>query len=395
MANARLVLVITMSLFSLFIPVVGARPNAQSQRMHCSGTVTYPSHGLQVDGKRIVDEEGRQVLLRGFSLWDAGIFEPQWHYPYSVEHLQWLKDWGFNVIRTSAWWGRNIEPYEDQVGVYSEENLVDLEAVVQNAGDAGLYVIISVRVQYLADPAATWDGWGEADMLLTSEGLQRYCNMLEMLVQRFDSYPQVIGYCPWHFPWHHVEEPQRNDTTVQQYYDTITPAMINAIRAHSSKIIFYSPYKHGLHLMSDSYPWCWDTGEFDFITPVPQNNVVYMHDGHRPLDVEQKGATWDSDVEFIRSQMSYAKAFSDKYNVPMCLAEFGLNIHGAQSTRPIDQSRLNMLDAKLTVLDDYGDYNWLYWLYTNDEVGAGVLESDLSPSAVVPLLQDHVPPALP
>jgi hypothetical protein len=351
-------------------------------------------HVLRVDGKGILDENGYQVFLRGFSLWKEQVFLEQWKHrlPLTVENFRQLKSWGFNVITPFAWWGKDIEPSKDKVGVYSETNLEKLETVVENAQEAGLYVIIGLRVQH-EQVEIGWDGWAEADMLLTPEGLQRYSRMLEMIVQRFDHYPNVIGYIPWHFPWHGFWDDANNTMRAQKYYQTTTPAMVDSIRRHSSKIIFYSPFHHGTRNGVD-------TGEFESMSPIndPLKNVVYTHDGHKPSAVEWPDQAkagdpdypnWSGNVDFIKSQLSYARDFADKYDVPMMLSEFGLNIAETPraSVRPIPQSRLDCLDAKLSILDEYG-YNWLYWFYSN-YTASGVLESDLSPSAVLPVLQKH------
>lgn len=354
------------------------------------------SNFLQVDGKKIIDETGNQVLLRGFNLRHKDIFNAgrREGLPLTISRFQQIKGWGFNTICTQAWWGKNIEPYEHRHGVYSERNLKKLERVVENAGGAGLYVIISIRVQHEVENPVEWDGWATHDYLLTTEGLTRYCAMLEMLVKRFDHYPQVVGYGVWHYPFH--DQWGIPDSTYRQYYDVITPAMITAIRGNSTKIIFYSPMHHGVRFMSTKSPWMWDTGEYSYISPVndPLDNVVYTHAGHRPFLIEFHDSEWDYNKNDLRTQLRYAKTFMDRYDVPMMMSEFGLFIHKTPEVkvRPIRQSRLDCLDAKLSILDEYGDYNWMYWIYSNDDMREGVLESDLSPSSIIPILQKHTLP---
>ena len=371
-----------------------------------TGSEETPSFSsLHVSGKKIIDESGSQVLLRGFNIWSAQIFDeyPSQNFPLTVERFQQISGWGFNVIRIPLWWGANIEHYQDQPGVYDEENLQKLEQVVHYAGEANLYVILSVRVS--GGPGTDWGGWPTHSYLLTSEGLTRYCNFIEMLIQRFDPYPPIIGFNPWHFPFHGEWDANKNFIISSQYYKAITPSMISSVRQYSNKIIFYSPMLHGLRGISNQYPHTWDTGEFAFISPIsdPLNNAVYEHDGYWPLPVslpdqapenhrQYNYPDWNYDIEDLRIQISFAKAFSDQYNVPMMMGEFGLQIHiyPEASVRPIRQSRIDYLDTKLTILDEYGDYNWLYWLYSNNEVPEGILEADLTPSAVLPVLQKHI-----
>lgn len=391
------ILAIVLLFLSVFSPYLVSATSAETHSISSHGTIEYNTSGrLQVEGKRIIDENGNQVLLRGFNAWHANIFEVD-GLRLTEERLQEIKDWGFNVLKAEIWWTARwagIEQDFNQNGVYNEANLAKLETFVQRAEQVGLYVILSMRVSHVegVPPEGQWQGWAWHDYLLTSEGLERYCNFLSMIVQRFDDYEQVIGYCPWHFPWHGDWNPPQS--TKDAYYNTITPAMIDAVRTYSNKIIFYSPFHHGI--ATDPQGNILDAGWFLYISPITDSNVVYCHDGHRsaPSRSPDEGFRgiwdWDYDYQSVRDQYQPAIDFMNTYNVPIMLAEFGLQIHQGDTRRPIDQSRLDFTDFRLTILDEAGDYNWAYWIYGNNEVAQGVLEADLSPSAVVPVLRAHV-----
>ena len=107
-----------------------------------------------------------------------------------------LSDDGFNAIILPISWGRFIEPDENRPGVYSEDNLLKIERVIQWAEETGLYVILATRVSGSATDSTTW---ARADNFLPSNDpdgsyLQRYCDMWTMMIRRFDSYECVIGY---------------------------------------------------------------------------------------------------------------------------------------------------------------------------------------------------------
>ena len=92
-------------------------------------------HGkLRVEGTQLVNKKGQPVVLRGMSFG----WHNWWPRFYNKEAVQWLsKDWKCNVVRAAM----GIEPN----GGYlkdPEGSKAKIEAVVQGAIDAGIYVII-------------------------------------------------------------------------------------------------------------------------------------------------------------------------------------------------------------------------------------------------------------
>ena len=92
-------------------------------------------HGkLRVEGTQLVNQKGNPVVLRGMSFG----WHNWWPRFYNKEAVQWLaKDWKCNVVRAAM----GIEPN----GGYlkdPEGSKAKIEAVVQGAIDAGIYVII-------------------------------------------------------------------------------------------------------------------------------------------------------------------------------------------------------------------------------------------------------------
>lgn len=371
-------LVFSSSLVSASLP--------EPKTISSEGSIVYPAlQPLRVDGKRIVDALGNQVILRGFNLWSPNIFTWQSHPLLSPERFQEIENWEFNSIAIVADWS-DIERNAGQVGVYSEANLARMEEIVEWLQDAGLYAVITLRVIH-----HWWDQETTLNYMLTPEGWTRFGNMLDMVVQRFDHYENVIGFNAWHFPFHGWDDPAGGEyhdpAWEDSYYNDYTPLIINTIRAHSNKIIFYSLYRQ-------AYTQGVDTRGFRYITPIADDNVVYCHNLHGPRDVERNQCVdWDYYYAEIDRNLQDAFDFSDQYNVPCLAVEFGLAVQGESPAgdRPIKQSRLDCLDYKLQVMDEQGDYNWLYWLYGNDQVPEGVLEADNSPNAVLYVLRNHVP----
>ncbi len=345
------------------------------------GTINYRGIStLRVDGSRIVDNLGREVRLKGFNLWSNDIYY-DWHMPLKYEHFKEIKDWGFNLVRNTGWWGKDFEPYKSQPGVYNEQRLARLEETVINAEKAGVYYLISMRVSFNDTNPPYWQGWGRHSYLLTEEGLQRYCNLWEMLVQRFDRYANVVGYCPWHFPWHQTN---LGDEEARRYYEVITPRLVETIRRYSDKIIFWSPIKLGWAEVGGSR---YQSGQYVYINPIPDENVVYLHEGYAPYSVSFEGKSWNYDIDFLEKQNSFAVDFASKHNVPMMIGEVGINWHDY----PKGQSRLDCIKNQLNLFDKDGYDGWLDWIYTNavSHGGMAVLNGDGTPTEVVGVLREY------
>ena len=375
------------------------------------------SHYVRVSGKNIVDEFGRTISLRGFNLWgnDWGYGPDSPYMKFTPAHIQQIKNWGFNIVKLVAYWTFSLEPEENAPGVYNEEFISHMNWIIDMAWDAGLYSIISVRVCWDPVEMPYYHGWSTNDYVVYNQvdsggarGLERFCNLWRMLVNRFDDDPGVIGYEPWMFPYHRQDVPD-GDERVDLYNDYVSPVLISAIREKSDKIIFWSPVHCGGRAYSDeggyhelgtggygAYPPHWNQ------TRVPKawddKNIVYMMIGYGNYEVaSHPEVVWDYDIQYIEQSLSFGKSFQDRYNVPMMSSEGpGLFIHHPYdadhpaNTRPIRQDRLDMLAQVLNLFDDYPK-NWGYWLYSEEKTGWGVLENGvtLEESAIVPILTQH------
>lgn len=352
--------------------------SSSSPSIPSNGLITYPAYSsLRVDGKRIVDALDNNVLLRGFDLWEPHVFQPEAHPLLSLERFEEIKAWGFNTINIRASWAR-IERDFNQIGVYSEQHLQYIERVVDWCTQAGLYVIVSL------DMDRNWWGYDPTSQsvayALSTEGQDRYRNFMAMIVQRFNSYDSVIGFCGWFFPFHGYGSTWYNSDWEDCYNNVYTPMIVNTIRTHSNKIIFYAPCYQG------GTPDEIDTGQFNLITPLNDDNVVYGHRLHRGRGVGgnsrgvESGDDWDWDYAYVESQIQPAIDFMNTYNVPVCAIEFGLFTRGLF---PIKQSRLDCQDYKFQLMNDTGSYHWTYWLYGDDKTASeGILNADLTLNAV-------------
>jgi len=372
---------------------------------------------VHVSGKNIVNEFGRTITLRGFNLWgnDWGYGPDSPYMKFTLAHMQQIKNWGFNFVKLVVWWTFQLEPDENAPGVYNEEFLDYMNWIIDMAWDAGLYSIVSIRVCYDPVDMPYWAGWSTHDYVVYNQadsggtlGLERFCSLWRMLVNRFDSNPGVIGHNPWMFPYHGQTVPD-GDERVDLYNNNVSQALNSAIREKSNKIIFWSPVHCGVYAYTDEEGYhAFGTGGYGAYPPhwnqtrVPRawddKNIVYMITAYGDYEVASSPeVVWDYDVPLIEQSLSFGKPFQDNYDVPMMSSEGpGLFIHHPHdpdhpaNLRPIRQDRLDMLAQTLNLLDDYPK-NWAYWIYSGEKAGYGVLENGvtLEESAIVPILTQH------
>lgn len=372
----------------------------QSRSIKASGTISYKHFSVHVNGRQVLDTQGNPIKLRGFNLWRVDVFK-EYGMPLTLERFQQIKGWGFNIVNIAAFWGSDIEPFEDQPGVYDEENLQKIENVIKLAEQVELYVTLSLRIHYETEEKGipTWQGWPTTEKLENYVDVQqRFYDMWSMMIQRFDSYDNVIGYNWWFFPWHEPPWGERVAEEVDFYYNEFVPNLLSVTRADTNKIIFFTPYKQASIRESGVLL---DTGEFAHIEPIADDNVVYCHGWHKPYEVEWTNTIkydedgnripWDYDIDALRRQLQHGLEFMNQYNVPMMCTEMGMHTHNYPDVQQgtFYQDRLDCYEAKLSLLDEYG-WNWVYLVYSNG-AESSVLKAgtyDLYP--IVDVLLNHI-----
>jgi aryl-phospho-beta-D-glucosidase BglC (GH1 family) len=101
-----------------------------------AGTPVEEHGKLHVCGNNMCDEDGRSIQLRGVSsMWLHWQTQP---YAQNLSGLEWMRDnWNIEVFRVAM----GVEPegaYLSDPGLWKAE----VETVIQNAADAGVYVIV-------------------------------------------------------------------------------------------------------------------------------------------------------------------------------------------------------------------------------------------------------------
>lgn len=339
-----------------------------------------PIPPFTVRGKFIYDKFGRGVSLKGFAL-DSGRFAPGFRIgvgPFVKEDMQRIKDWGFHFVYSQLWWNW-VEPDQNQTGVYDFQNMLDrYHHVIDWCDEVNLNWIFRFRVSYeddLSGPDAWW-GWCTAGYVCTEEGLERYCNFLKDILSIMESeHDNIVAYQPWQFPFHRT---QYTEEQKEFYHDRVIPEMINAVRNVTDKPIVISPL------------WA-HYANFDEMIKVDDSNVLYSfcyyHPvNHHPLTSEDQ-RIWEgtsSDIEEQWDLLKPAIDFSNKYDVPLNVLEFGITMER--------QDQLDKLRLKLQVLD-YHNIGWCYWWYSwweEDFISFNVFYPDGTPKqGIVDLLIEY------
>jgi hypothetical protein len=353
--------------------------------------------GLYVDGAIIRDMVTQEeVKLRGFVLWDNDWvygfgdrepYAPTWvmekFMPLTQAHFDQIRAWGFNTVRIEFFWTSNhnfesgkgfgapSEPLESQPQVYNEAGLENCLTLIEMAQAANLYVIISPRVcydpEYVAAGTYGWYGWSTHDYVVFNQldsagqrGLNRFVQYLEWLTERTMNESNVIAIEPWHFPYHRQSSDQER---VDRYFNDVVPAMINAVRKFSNKMIILSPP----HL-----------GHFDYTRldgPLEDSNIIYASGGYgnHYIVSDPDAPSWNYDAAGIRHPHPSWRTFQEQYNVPVMSTE-GPGINQQVFGGTIPQDRLDLFDAVLTICDAMNGY--MVELYSGPASGWGVLETN-------------------
>jgi endoglycosylceramidase len=326
---------------------VGSRP-----LVHTAGG----SATLRVEGRHLVEPDGRIVLLRGVNIGGDGKLPP-FRPPDDPALLDRIAELGFNAIRLPFIW----EAYEPEPGQYDDVYLARMVAVAASAWTHELYVIVDIHQDGFArtltrgcgagfplwavSPRATphppdngcdCKNWALleltdlgvhrsfADFYADRHGVRtRYLTMLGRVAAAFATVPGVVGYDPLNEPW---GDEQREIAPL--YRDAAA-----ALRArHPAAILF----------LEGRGPTA--TG-FRTRLPCPGlGNTVFAPHYYKPLAIVREdggGRTGAIDRAF-----RHMEAKAAEWNVPLLLGEFGIPGRSRQAGNYVDHL-YDRLDAAL------------------------------------------------
>ncbi|OPA78730.1 glycosyl hydrolase family 5 [Paenibacillus selenitireducens] len=294
---------------------------------------------LTIDGQRIVNEDGEQVILSGINLVcknkSLGYVEP-----CDVSLFQWFQEQGFNVIRLGLIWD-GVEP---EPGIYDDVYLSRIKQQIRWAEQHHLYVFLDMHQdlysQLYGDGAPAWatltddlphivgDMWSDA--YLKSPAVNRALD---------------------HF-WQNT--PAADGIGLQDHYE--------AMWRHVAAFFADCPNVIGYDMMNEPYPGTSGQQVFGAMIAAYAETVMGMNE----VDMEQIAVLWFDDEK--KQEILQGMADMDIYRVLMDSAE--------QASQAFDRDILtpffNKIAAAVRSVDSDGFLMLETSYFTNMGVESGI-----------------------
>ncbi len=295
------------------------------------------SHNLHTNGRWIVDQQGRTVILRGvnYNGIESMLFTAQ---PPELDDFKKIKRWGFNVVRFPISW----EFIEPERGHYDEGYLRDwVEPVLSFAAQEGIGVILTMHqwnwsscfvppsgrgnglpwwaltpaIQALCPDTGSGAYWrmmrAPKDFWLDPALLEHYTQLWEMMARRYGEHPAMLAYDVFNEPMPDSLAPTYFDQQVlQPFYEEL----IRRIHAVSpAALIVYEPSIN------------WDAFANQF-TSMPFEGIVYSP--HIYTGGTAGGLTgYGGDPAPLRVEVEKAVSEAQAQGVPLYVGEFGIGMN--------------------------------------------------------------------
>lgn len=320
-----------------------------------------------------------------------------------------IKSWGLNAVLFDVWWTARVELDELQPYVYDSVFLGHLQQQIALVEREGLQCFISTHVFFQGE-ASSWSGWSD-DVRLGANyvnlnlpdasgtlGRERYIAFIKMLAGTFPS----CGIDPWGFPYHGQSELYYSNAEVcNTFYAVTQPALIEAIRdAGNTQTVILNPLSQGVLGVNSSSNL--QTGQFSspYFKTQTDADVIYGTNTHDAFVLGTGNIVntaynylvdgsmqWNYDYEELHHQWQPAIDFSETHRVGT--VELGaLIVHDGVSERPIEQSRLDWLEATLQIMKN-NDMSWFWWRYENPASMQSPMEADGSDNQIAMLLKEY------
>jgi len=317
---------------------------------------------VRVEGRYMVDEQGKRVWLEGFQVpWlffkegrsaekhrefvsrlgesAEQFYDFGFNAWFTVEDVKKIKDIGANCIRlTTVFWTFEEEPYK-----YSEVSFRRLDRVIEECGRQGLYVVLSCNsAPGGQNPAGHGGSGGRNEYWQKDEYRKRYVSMWKEISKRYRGSTAIVGYDV-------MNEPSPPDeAALRRAYQEL----VDAIRSEGDKhIIFLQfPLKAGIS-----------------VPVIEGENIAYSFHLYAPTEFTHqkvpgteypgnvKGRMWNRDnLERLLRRRFLDKALRDG----MCLwvGEFG-----AVDTAP-GRCQLQWIEDCISIWKKL-EIGWSYYLY--------------------------------
>jgi aryl-phospho-beta-D-glucosidase BglC (GH1 family) len=331
---------------------------------------------LRVSGQKIIDESGKQVILKGVNLGGWLMMEgymfggrniPEHDFRNSFENtlgadaledftrsfrdafiresdIRTIKSWGANCVRIP--FNYRLIEFENRPYSLNEEGLSYLDKAVGWCQKHGIYCILDLH----AAPGAQNDAWhsdsyGKQELFSNETNKDRYLRLWFFLADRYREESAVAGYDVLNEPVVGIFE----ENHVKDLYEKVTREIRDTDKKH---IIFL-----------EGNVWA---QRLEFLGKPKDGNTAYSIHCYAPLDFTHNfeldtqypgrfyKIMWDRKIFD-----SIAKAYDDFANkaaVPLFMGEFGVN------ARPGDCGESEWVRDILYAAKKY-NVSWTYWTY--------------------------------
>lgn len=290
---------------------------------------------VRVDGMRLVDANGQELVLKGVNAFGTSKLPPYIH-ESDAQVFPKVKQLGFDHVRLLFNW----EAFEPIRGQYNKAYLDAYDDLVRSASNAGLYVIIDFHQdgysRYLSggcgDGLPLWatppnitprqpaNGESCKSWILYAVldiGTHRawnsfyedyydvktaYFAMLRQVVRHFRGQEQVIGYDLLNEPWG-FEASQ-----ISQFY-TQAASVVSSV--DPTALIFFEPHP------TTAFSW---GGQTKLRRPTFKNAVYAPH--LYDFNVLARGS-WNGSMDSVANTLNLHKAKAAQWNVPLYIGEWG------------------------------------------------------------------------
>lgn len=322
---------------------------------------------LKVSGKDIVDEGGRKVYLRGVNLgnwlllegyffhgrnFGAQIFKRNFvkhngkealkHFLstfrqnyISYQDIRRIKKMGANVIRL---------PFNYRL-LYKEKRWDYLNRAISWCKKEGIRCILDLH----AAPGAQNPDWhgdsdGKARLWKDKKNRDLLVKIWGKIAQRYKDEPTIAGYDVLN------ESVTKNSKLLKKLYARITEEIRKFDKRH---ILFFEGNHYAQNLSFLGKPKDENTA-YSIHVYLPLS-FTFNLEPHLKYPGAIEGKKWDR-KRIMQMVESYHR-FSEKWNVPIYVGEFGVTFRSAK-----DYGELNYLNDLLSAFKKY-NFHWTYWSY--------------------------------
>ncbi|HEX2945948.1 MAG TPA: glycoside hydrolase family 5 protein [Clostridia bacterium] len=273
------------------------------------------------------------------------------------EDIRFLKECGSTVVRLPL----NYRHFEDDKKpfAYKESGFQRLNKVLGWCEKYGLYAILDLHAV---------QGWQNTDWHCDNDSahtlfwehphfIDRFVALWEEFARRYKDNRAVAGYDVMNEPL--CNAPRGRFTDVDRYgrnwdrINTVFHSVVDAIRRIDPQ--------HIIFLEGDYFASLFDGFEAPFTDNLAYSSHNYTASGFGPGAYPGVigGTMWDRDKQLNVFLSHEGTKFTQKYNVPLWVGEFGSVYNGAASEK---EDRLSALDEQIGIFETYGAH-WTTWTY--------------------------------